>query len=298
MTGQENNPAGGFNEAGHDQERIIQPRLYDRIIKENMREVLPAVIRDILGIQIVTREDLPESLQHTRETVPDQLSKVTDHTGKTFILHVEWQSKDDPAMDNRMLSYRVMLRRKYALPVKQYVIFLARAKSSMPYAIEEENLKFKYHLIVLGKYSHKIFLNSPLPEQKLMAIFGNFDNEAPEEVIRKILEGIEQQADGALNVARYQQQLRGLIQLPKLQKSFSIAMGTITKFKVEKDPFYQDGVKKGIETGIQKGEASKSHAVVENLIVKLGLSNEQAADVAEVTVEFVENVRNEIANKK
>lgn len=103
-----------------------------------MREVLPIIIKEILGIQIISRVDLPESLQHTKETVPDQLSKITDSTGKTYILHVEWQSEDDLNMDNRMLSYRVMLRQKYQLPVKQYVMFLARPKSAMPYAIDEE----------------------------------------------------------------------------------------------------------------------------------------------------------------
>jgi hypothetical protein len=30
-------------------------------------------------------------------------------------------------------------------------------------------------------------------------------------------------------------------------------MGTITKFKVEKDPFYQDGKKIGIQAGIEQG---------------------------------------------
>jgi hypothetical protein len=55
------------------------------------------------------------------------------------------------------------------------------------------HLQFPYHLIALQQYSHKIFLNSPLPEQKLMAIFGNFENEAPVVVIKKILHGIEEQ---------------------------------------------------------------------------------------------------------
>lgn len=164
-----------------------QSKLYDRIVKENMNKVLPMIVKKILGIQIVSREDLPESLQHTKETVPDQLSKVTDAMGRTYILHIEWQSEDDPAMDNRMLSYRVTLRRKYQLPVKQYVIFLARPKSTMPYVINEEHLQFQYHLIALQQYSHKLFLNSPIPEQKLMAIFGNFEEEAPVEVIKKIL---------------------------------------------------------------------------------------------------------------
>lgn len=67
-------------------------------------------------------------------------------------------------------------------------------------------------------------------------------------------------------------------------------MGIVGTFKIEKDPFYQDGVK--------KGEAEKSHDVVENLITKLGLSDEQAADVAEVTIAFVKKVRKEIASRK
>lgn len=63
-----------------------QSKLYDKVVKENMQKVLPMIVKDILGIRIVYREDLPESVQHTKETVPDQLSKITDDTGKTYIL--------------------------------------------------------------------------------------------------------------------------------------------------------------------------------------------------------------------
>ncbi|CAM4399524.1 hypothetical protein SAMN06265348_11674 [Pedobacter westerhofensis] len=44
----------------------------------------------------------------------------------------------------------------------------------------------------------------------------------------------------------------------------------------------------------RKGEEKKSHAVVENLILKLGLSDEEAADVAEVDVAYVTKVRAEL----
>lgn len=65
-------------------------------------------------------------------------------------------------------------------------------------------MKFQYHLIALRQYSHEFFLNSSIPEQKLMAVFGNFENEAPVEVIKKILHGIEEQATGALSIKRYE----------------------------------------------------------------------------------------------
>lgn len=42
----------------------------------------------------------------------------------------------------------------------------------------------------------------------------------------------------------------------------------------------------------------KSNSVVENLILKLGLSDQQVAEVAEVSIDFVKKVRNALENKK
>lgn len=64
-------------------------------------------------------------------------------------------------------------------------------------------------------------------------------------------------------------------------------METISRFfKEEKDFLYR------------KGEAKKSYDVVENLIVKLGLSDEKAAEIAEVSIDFVQKVRADLAKKK
>jgi len=254
---------------------LTDKKLYDKIIKENVHKFSKAFTREILGLDIVKSEDLQESLQHTNETISDQLSKVTDHTGETYILHVEWQSDNDSAMDNRMLAYRVMLRRRYNLPVKQYVIYLAKPTSTMPYVIDEEYLKFQYHLIALQQYDYKIFLNSPIPEQKLLAIFGNFDHQPPVEVIKEILKDIEKQAEGELNTLRYIQQLRGLVQLRKLTKQFKKAMAIVGTFKIEKDPFYQDGIRKGrreerakAQNAIAKAEKEKVDLARQMLLEK------------------------------
>ena len=256
-------------------------KLYDKIIKENAHKFSPEFTEKILGLNIVTRADLQESLQHTNEVVSDQMSKVTDDKGRTYILHIEWQSTDDPAMVNRMLGYRTMLRRKYNLPVRQYVVFLARPKSSMSYAIDEEHLKFQYHLIALQQYDYKIFLNSSIPEQKLMAIFGNFENRAPVEVIKDILLGIEKDADGELNAARYRQQLRGLVQLRKLTTHFKIAMGIVGTFKVEKDPFYQQG---------RREERAKAKKEKKEIALKLKMKGMLVEDISELTGLSIEQI--------
>ena len=76
-----------------------------------------------------------------------------------------------------------------------------------------------------------------------------------------------------------------------------------TFFKEEKDFFYKRGEARGIAkgevSGLAKGEIigailaeeRKSKVVVENLIVKLGLADEQIVELAEVDLAFVQKIR-------
>jgi len=50
-------------------------------------------------------------------------------------------------------------------------------------------------------------------------------------------------------------------------------------------------------SGRQRGEERKSHAVVKSLIVKPGISNEQAADVADVPADYIAKIRVELKKK-
>ena len=49
-----------------------------------------------------------------------------------------------------------------------------------------------------------------------------------------------------------------------------------------------------MEKGIEKGRRE----VIENLITKLGLSDKQVADIAEMPVSFVKKIRDSLKNKK
>lgn len=75
-------------------------------------------------------------------------------------------------------------------------------------------------------------------------------------------------------------------------------MESITEFfKEEKDPLYRKGEAKGRKeerkNGLEK-ERKRKEKIVINLLEKLGLSDEQAADVAGVPVTFVQEVRKEL----
>ncbi len=104
---------------------VRQVHAYDKIFRENMEAVLPGLVKNLLNIHTVSSEEIPDSLQFTKEREPDLLKKVTDTDGNIFILHLEIQTGNEATnMPFRMAEYLIMLTRKYHLPVLQYVIYI------------------------------------------------------------------------------------------------------------------------------------------------------------------------------
>lgn len=269
-----------------------QPSQYDKIIKEHLEVTLPELMRDILGLNILITEELPDDVQHTKERKPDSLKKVTDTLGNIYVLQVEFQLEDEKEMVYRMAEYNIMLMRKYQLPIKQYVIFLKDTYPLMPTSIDTEHHKFDFTLIRIAEASYKLFLRSNNPEVKMLGILANFGKEDTYEAVKSIIDSIQATTLGDFARSRYFKQLRIFVQLrSSVEQQFEKAMETITKFfKEENDFLYRRGEAKG-ET---KGKEKKSHAVVENLISKLGFTDEQAAEVAEVDIEYVKKIRTEL----
>jgi hypothetical protein len=259
-----------------------QANQYDKIFRENMEAALPGIIQHLLRLDIVHSEEIPDDLQHTKERKPDLLKKVTDSDGKVFILHVEYQVKNENEMVYRMAEYLVMLLRKYSLPVKQVVLFMGAGKARMPMEINEDNLKYNYQLITLSEIDYKIFLKSDKAEEKILAILANFDNDGEDLALRNILRELQADTKGDFAENRYFEQLRILAQLRKLDIKFAEAMESITKFfKEENDPFFRRGEAKG----------SQNKAVtIAREMKKDGIPVEQIAKFTELSIEEIEKL--------
>lgn len=271
------------------QDNRKQASQYDKIIKENLEITLPVIIRDILKLNIVESEELPDDVQHTKERKPDALKKVTDTDNNTYVLQVEFQVEDEKEMVYRMAEYSIMLMRRYQLPVKQYVIYLRDNSPSMPTLIDTSNHKFSYQLICIAGASYKLFLKSNNPEVKMLGILANFGKDDSFTAIKSIVDQVKDFTKGDFAESRYFKQLRIFVQLrSSVEQEFEKAMETITKFFKEENDFLY---RRGEARGEAKGESKKSHTVVENLLLELGLSDEQAAKIAEVSVDFVKKVR-------
>jgi len=272
-----------------------QANQYDKIFRENMEIVLPGIIKHLLKLDIVDSEELPDDLQYTKERKPDLLKRVRDASDKVYVLHVEYQTKNEADMVFRMAEYSVMLQRRYRLPVKQYVVFIGSAKPKMATAFATEDHQFRYNLVAFSSIDYKIFLKSDKPEEKILAILANFVNDSPVDAIITILKEIKSISGGDLSESRYFNQLRVLVQLRNLENQLDIAMETITKFfKEERDPLFR----KGEVRGKAEGEEKKSYEVVSKLILANRFTTAEIADFAGVAENFVQKVRAALAKKK
>jgi len=265
-----------------------QSSQYDKIFKENIEVVIPGLMRKVLGIQVVTSEELPDDILHTKERKPDVLKKITDVQGNVFVLQIEFQLADEPEMVYRMAEYCIMLQRKYRLPVNQYVIFIGRGTPKMPTQLVSERLSFNFPLIAFAELDYHIFLNSDRPEEVVLRILADFKQEETDDFTVQIVQRIRETTEGDFALRRYFQQLRILAQLRNLETDLKdTAMDSLDKYvSMERDAFYMVGKERAEEK------------VVRNLLNKLAFSTEQAADIAGVSVEFVEKVKQKISAGK
>ncbi|MDJ1472661.1 hypothetical protein [Xanthocytophaga flava] len=261
---------------------------YDKIFKENLESVTLVLIEKVLQIQVVSYEKIKDDLQRTIERKPDQLLKITDQNGSTFLLHLEFQLINEPRMVYRMLEYRGMLERKYELDVLQYVIFLSDQKPDMVTHLVKRDLSFKFNIAPLSSIKYELFLSSGKGDEIVFAILGDFGNTSPQQAARQIYERLRDTSTSQLELDRHLQQLRVLANLRKLTPFVEIMIESISQYIKEEDDFlFKRGERKGKLEGEQKG---KTEAILKFLKDGI-LTTQQLATYFDVTEEFVEDLR-------
>ncbi len=222
--------------------RNPQVNQYDKIFRENIEAALPGLIRNLLGIHAIYTEELPDDIQHTKERKPDVLKKVTDKNGETFVLHIEFQVKDEPEMVFRMAEYYIMLLRQYQLRVRQYVIYIGAGNPAMTDQIRSEPMNFKYQLITLSTVDYQLLLRSDNAEEKMLAILANFGSGDPKRIVENIVNQVIATSKGDFSKHRHIRQLRILAQLRNLASESLQIMDSIANYITkEKDILYRLG---------------------------------------------------------
>jgi hypothetical protein len=186
-----------------------------------------------------------------------------------------------------MADYFVMLDRKYKIPVEQFVIYIGEGSSQISPTLVRKRMTFEYPLISFSELDYEIFLKSNKPEEVILGILANFKNEQPEKALQQIITRIDETSDGDFAFKKYFKQLRVLSQLRNLDLKLKTVMDSIANLiSEERDVLYMRGLDKGKET------------FVTYLLQEANHTTDQIADIAGVSVDFVQTVKKKLADKK
>ncbi len=190
---------------------------YDRIVKQNFEKFAVSFLQRVCKIDFSKKEHIPEKLQFIEERETDFSFIINPKQTKRYVLHFEFQVADNDEIHNRMLVYFSLLRYKYKLDVKQFILFLGVESPKYlgkPFKIGRKQVKV-YEVICLCNISYLELLNSNEASEVIMAILCNFEGTDAHEVVRKILERLKTISDQEV-LLRYIFHLKNLSQLRNL----------------------------------------------------------------------------------
>jgi len=139
---------------------------WDDSLRSLVRASPQAFVSLVLGDAHFNRE-LPHKLKTWKQEV-DSLLDVT-FKGQEMLVHLEFQTYNDPTMAERMLRYNVLARSEYGLPVLSCVIYLLRdgnvpvSPLSWMVPIGHKVLDFYFESIELGELSPEELLQRGEP---------------------------------------------------------------------------------------------------------------------------------------
>jgi hypothetical protein len=165
------------------------------------------------------------------------------------------------------------------------VLFVGKGRLTMLSSIDEEDFKFRYNIVSPQQIDYKIFLQSGRPEEKILAILGDFGEDTPEKVVQDIVDGIDDTADGNLEKDKYVKQLHVLILLRNLDIKLVDMLQAARFFDVKIDSFYMKG--------IADGEAKTEEKIKKETALKMkerGLELSLISDIMELPIEEIQKL--------
>lgn len=272
-----------------------ESKSFDKILKENLEELFLPISEKWLGFKIIHSKPLPEKLQVTLEREPDFIRIVETDKPDTFILHLEFQSTNDPEMLYRQAEYKAILQRKYKLPVRQFVIYMGSQPLTMKTQLPENQQFIGFDIYNIQAYDYERLILSEVPQEIVLAILGDFHGEAPEKVIWQIVARLQKVSENKsqLELEKYIRQLNVLSGLRKLQTlttKITAAMPILLDYDIETDRLYKRGIEQGIEQGVEQIQKSAIVKMLEDDFLTI----EQIAAYLSVSVEMVEQIKAEL----
>jgi hypothetical protein len=256
------------------------------------------LVEERLGVKIVKFIPLKEKMQTTVELEMDFFYEIVSEEGDHFILHLEFESGDNPEMVYRVGEYHGMSLRRKKLPIRHIVVYLGSKTPTMRTQLKPEEVYTGFDLLNVHALNTDELLSSQIPEVVLTAVLSNYEPEQAETVLRLILRNLKKLIVNKRILKKYLNQLMMLSRLRQIEAlTIKITEEMPIHYDIEKDSLYL----KGTEKGREEEAAKKNYLFVSNLLLNthiVHLTDEQIAGLANVTLAYVQKVRLELASKK
>jgi len=227
------------------------------IALKDIFEEIPHRLSKILAPAPI-KELLPTNFPSTELRV-DFLARLKDES----ILHIEFQSFNDPNMPFRMLRYYLAILERYPTsPIKQLLVYVGNRKLRMKSRLRLRNLSFSYEILDIRQIDCKVLLESPDPMDRLLACLCKVEDEVY--LIEKLIKTMESMNEEerkdyllkALTLTELRPNLR--IRLTEEVKHMPIVVRPedirLPKKKLKKDILYRLGLEEGKQIGLEEGK--------------------------------------------
>ncbi len=227
------------------------------ITLKDIFEEIPQRLSKILAPAPI-KELLPTNFPSTELRV-DFLARLEDES----ILHIEFQSFNDPNMPFRMLRYYLAILERYPnSPIKQLLVYVGNRKLRMKSRLRLRNLSFSYEILDIRQIDCRVLLESPDPMDRLLACLCKVEDEAY--LIEKLIKTMESmnEEEGkdyllkALTLTELRPNLR--IRLTEEVRHMPIVVRPedirLPKRKLKKDILYRLGLEEGKQIGLEEGK--------------------------------------------
>lgn len=264
-------------------------------------------------------ELFPEPQQQGGNRFVDMLVKTHLKTGgeEWILIHIEIQGDNDKNFTHRMLQYWYRIYDRYRVDVTALVVFTGSKRQKRPTCFHKSfmgtQITYEYNVYHILDHTEEelLAMNNPFALIVLAAQKALLMGKIPEKelamhrltVARALIQSKKYSHE---RVTRFLFFLKSFmyIENPEINCNFDRevdkltgkkeAMGIIETIKqIEREEAFEEGIEKGLEKGLEKGKIVE----ISNLITKLGLTDAQVAEVADVPVSFARKVRSSVKKK-
>jgi hypothetical protein len=232
--------------------------MYDKIMRENLLELFLPLVAEELNFQVKSVKPLPDKQPTTilRETDAFLMIETYSTTEPKFILHLEFESKDNEEMVYRMMEYHGIELRKFRLPIKHVVVYLGEGRPKMRTSLKKTEVFEGFILVNAHSFSPQKWLSETAPSRIIMAILGDYDKKDADRILTAIFNKLKKvcKTDGELK--KFVKQLIIISRMRNLEElTIKTSQRMSISIEIEKDYLYKLGLKKNEEI-LRKAQAT------------------------------------------